>query len=100
MGDEQPNLGLPGIAASEWPSWYRPSKYRRTANLRVLQGRHPMGENLGPEGSTCGGCKHLFSQHYASTYHKCEISKQTKGPATDIRKKWRGCEKWEAAGED
>jgi len=47
------------------------------------------------EGHTCGECKHLFNLYYARTYFKCELSRLTHGPATDWRKKWQACGKFE-----
>lgn len=86
--------GIPGIASSDYPDWYRPSKDRKEANMRVLQGRHPMGHALGDPATSCGDCAYLIGKEFSKTYWKCEKSKQSGGPATDIRKKWRGCEHW------
>jgi len=78
----------------EYPDWYRPSKSRRRANSYVLQGRHPMGFALGIEQTKCGTCKHLHRHQRTKTYLKCSLTRMTGGPATDVRAKWRGCEKW------
>lgn len=93
-----PQRGIPGIATDDYPQWYRPSKDRKEANMRVLQGRHPMGHALGPEDKTCGDCEHMVGREFSKTYWKCRKSKQSGGPATDIRKKWRACEQFESAG--
>jgi hypothetical protein len=78
-----------------WPDWYTPCRETAaTFNRRVLSGRHPFGLELGPADSTCGACSHLVRIRYAKTYLKCEVSKQTRGPGTDVRVKWRGCEKF------
>lgn len=86
---------LPVITS--YPVWYTPSRHTRTNNLRVLQGRHPFGLELGPEGTTCGTCVHKGPAQYedASRYLKCALAKQTRGAATDLRAKWPGCERWQ-----
>jgi hypothetical protein len=81
-----------------WPAWYTPCRETaRTFNPRVAAGRHPFGLELGPPESRCGSCVHLRRIKYARAYLKCEISKLTHGPATDVRAKWRGCARWEGA---
>jgi hypothetical protein len=37
---------------------------------------------------------HVVQKRFSKVYIKCAKSKQTGGPATDIRMKWRGCEHW------
>lgn len=80
-----------------FPAWYTPSKVRKTANMRVLQGRHPMGMRLAEEG-TCGSCKNILQTgtRAGGRYLKCDLVPMTHGPATDIRAKWLACEKWES----
>lgn len=99
MGGEFKLFGEPLAPDTAYPDWYRPSRARRVANLRVLQGRHPFGMPLGPKESRCGTCVHLRRRGTGSrrVYLKCALSKITSGPATDARAKWRGCIKWEAA---
>jgi len=82
---------------AEYPAWYRPSKERPKANIHVLNGRHPLGSQLGAEASTCGTCAALYSRAKGSTYYKCTAHKISYSPATDVRLKWRGCELWEKA---
>ena len=48
----------------------------------------------GPDGETCGTCKHLVVKEYANKYFKCGIGKITGGAGTDIRKKSLACHKW------
>jgi hypothetical protein len=98
--DSTPTLLPP---SSDWPDWYTPSSARRAANLRVLRGLHPFGFALGPEGSTCGTCEHLYRRQYASVYWKCRLAMRagggTGGPSTDVVKRWRGCDRWETSCE-
>jgi hypothetical protein len=78
-----------------WPEWFRPSRDAPAWAKRVLIGRHPTGLTLGPEASTCGTCAHLVERHHGRVYWKCRLCRQSACTATDIRRKWRGCSKWE-----
>lgn len=55
----------------------------------------------GPDGETCGTCKHHVTRHFSKVYHKCELSrtKWTNGRATDILVRAPACKYWEAAEE-
>lgn len=67
------------------------------AKTRIANGYHPLGLRLRePSGETCGACKHLRVKEYAGRYFKCALARDTKGPATDVRKKWPACERWGA----
>lgn len=82
--------------SGDYPDWYTPSKERQEANKRVLRGLHPMGRPLTPYlDAKCGSCVHLTTvTPGARSFHKCAISAQTRGPSTDVRLKWLGCERW------
>lgn len=66
--------------------------------LRIERGVHPHnGMPLRqPPGETCGSCKHHYAKRYSKTFHKCDFTNDTGGPATDIRVRWPACSKWEA----
>ena len=51
----------------------------------------------GPDGETCGSCRHLYRNHVAKTYLKCSLMKArwTGGAATDIRARSPACRRWE-----
>ena len=53
----------------------------------------------GPEGETCGSCKHyaVKSGDTARAYRKCALARATwtKGPGSDIRRKDPSCSAWE-----
>lgn len=50
----------------------------------------------GPDGKRCGSCSHLFAQGgVAGTYYKCDLRKNTGGPATDHRYRWPACARYE-----
>jgi len=67
------------------------------AEQRIARGLHPFGMKLRAEpGETCGSCKHLRVKKYAGTYFKCALGTDSKGPASDARKWWPACERWEA----
>ena len=46
-----------------------------------------------PLGETCGSCLHLDDSR--GRYFKCGIAVRTSGPATDIRKSWPACIRWD-----
>jgi hypothetical protein len=48
----------------------------------------------GPDGAQCTTCQHLFAKVYGHTYYKCELRKNTHGPATDHRQRWPACGKY------
>lgn len=66
--------------------------------LRIGRGVHPhVGNPLRqPAGETCGSCKHHVVKRYSGTYHKCDLTPDTNGTATDVRVRWPACVKWEA----
>ena len=81
----------------EYPDWYTPSK-RVDPNRRVLQGRHPFGLDLGPDGATCGTCVHMQrTGRGAGIYLKCDLTKMSRSASSDLRAKWHGCDRWETA---
>lgn len=67
----------------------------------LANGRHPlrMDPLREPAGETCGSCRHLDAQGHSRTYYKCGLRPYeiTHGPATDIRRSWPACVRWEAA---
>lgn len=83
------------VKPPEYPEWFTVGKWTpRTHVQNAGRGLHPMGNKLGPESSRCGTCSHAHSSHWRSKYKKCDLVKNTNGPGTDIRFKWRGCEFW------
>lgn len=50
------------------------------------------------DGKACGACVHCVMVNGGSRdYPKCDLSKITNGAATDWRKKWPACGKFEVA---
>lgn len=83
------------IEPPEFPDWFVAGKNTpRTYIARVAAGKHPIGRELGPETSSCGTCSNLWTKRYGKTYHKCKLVRETNGPGSDVRLKWRGCEFW------
>lgn len=58
---------------------------------------YAMKPGTGPQGETCGSCKHRFVKRMAGTYHKCLITRRnwTGGAGTDIRVRSPACQRWE-----
>lgn len=51
----------------------------------------------GPDGETCGSCRHLARVQHAKTYLKCGLMRAywTRGTRTDVRAKAPACRRWE-----
>lgn len=66
----------------------------------IKLGLHPMGRPLLEEGGhTCGDCAHFVRYaHRSRSYFKCDLSKVTHGPGTDIRMGWLACNRFENKG--
>lgn len=64
-------------------------------------GKGPRGHvappGTGPEGETCGTCRHLFRNRMAKTYLKCGLNrgKWTGGGKTDVRARDHACREWQ-----
>lgn len=83
-----------------FPDWFTATRTNRTQAEHVMKGRHPTGRPLHEvEALTCGTCVHVTRKHFSGTYIKCATWKDTGGPATDIRLRWRACEEWEVKDE-
>lgn len=85
MPEQQPEL----IAADEpgrQPG--RPTMPARIANMIALYGPSPHGDS-------CAYCVHLVAIHRTRAFYKCSQATITAGAATDWRRKWPGCGKFE-----
>lgn len=60
---------------------------------------HVAPPGTGPDGETCGSCKHLYRKRMAGTYLKCALNeaKWTGGGKTDVRARDHACRMWESA---
>ena len=90
MSDLFPQLGLPPMTDAE----------RKRTRRRLSQ--RPRGyaalPGTGPEGETCGSCKHIRrSDTGIRIYPKCNLNRAawTASQRTDIRVRWPACAKWE-----
>lgn len=54
---------------------------------------HAAPPGTGPDGKTCGTCKHLTRLRFSKTYLKCELRRKswTGGAGSDVRKKDAAC---------
>jgi hypothetical protein len=73
---------------------------RRTLRQRaqVAAGVHPLtGGRTRPDLGNCGTCAHrVLIGHHDRTYPKCELGPVSSGAATDVRRAWPACERYEA----
>ncbi len=71
-----------------------------TQKHNVKQGRHAMGHAMpGPEGETCGSCGHKETSYNCDgkpSWSKCALARQTGGKASDTRRRWPACARWES----
>ena len=79
--------------------------YQQLPKLEAAQARlaKPIAEmrrrhQPGPDGATCGQCVFLVSTGLRNTksFYKCRRYGDSRGPATDFRKKWPACGRFEA----
>lgn len=82
---------------SPMPEWFTVGSTAPKAHIvNVRRGLHPFGLRLtNTEGATCGNCRFHVTHSQSSAWHKCSLMNMTHGPGTDLRVKWRGCEKWD-----
>jgi len=84
---------------SDFPMFDRvltPSERKRL--FKTVKGSlHAAKPGTGPEGETCGSCKHLSRNRMAKTYLKCSLCRAnwTGGSATDVKARDPACSKWE-----
>jgi len=48
----------------------------------------------GPQGKHCKSCAHLVIKQWDKRYFKCDLNKDTGGPASDWRVTWPACGKY------
>lgn len=74
---------------------------RRTLRQRaqIAAGWHPLtGGRARPDLGHCGTCVHrVLEEHHGRTYPKCDVGPQSSGAATDVRRWWPACARWEAS---
>lgn len=99
--DQDVDLMLPGMpTAPERPAGDDRSRRRSfTARARrlVAVGVHPLTRTPArPDLGTCGDCRfRVLLDHHGRTYPKCQVSSATHGEATDVRKWWPACDRFE-----
>lgn len=66
------------------------------AAMKHAKGLYAAPPGSGPDGETCGSCKHIAR---SAKFRKCELvrHKWTHGLGTDIKARAPACSKWEAA---
>lgn len=87
------------MPADPLPDWRDPSlsSTRRITvknNALIAQGFHPLTHrSLLTTGETCGGCRFAEVVNGGRrSYWKCGKAERTRGPGSDLRKKWPACE--------
>lgn len=66
------------------------SSHERMKNPMI----HLLGPYRDPE-KKCKDCEFLFYKQFSRRYYKCMKRKESNGPATDHRKYWPACSKFE-----
>ncbi len=66
-------------------------------SARGKQWGYVMPPGTGPQGKTCGDCRHI---HRTQRYRKCKLNRArwTGGPKTDILARSPSCSRFEEAG--
>ena len=75
-----------------------------TQQQSVLRGLHPMGHKMPEPGSracneTCGSCGHRETATTGDgkpSFSKCAFTRHSAGKATDTRRRWPACARWES----
>lgn len=49
----------------------------------------------GPDGKECRECSHMRYVQYSKKYWKCDLRENTHGAATDHRRRWPACGRFE-----
>lgn len=80
---------------SLFPDLVGPEKPRGKHYVQPRGYAHPPG--TGPEGETCGTCKHMARNKWSKVYLKCDLARHlwTHGPGSDIRARSPACKAWE-----
>ena len=61
---------------------------QRLKNMHAAHGTAP--------GHTCGECGHLITYRVGYIHHKCALGPEGIGPATDWRRDWPSCGRFDA----
>lgn len=70
----------------------------RKKRMEPIPSGHAATKGTGPEGETCGSCRHIVRKRLAKTYIKCGKNREgwTGGRKSDVRAKDAACKFWEA----
>lgn len=84
-----------------WPKGKEPAVSPKRGKHYVEPRGYAAAPGTGPEGETCGSCKHHAIRRFAKDYHKCALmeAKWTGGRGSDILVRAPACKCWEAADE-
>lgn len=74
-----------------------PPERKKLKRIEPIPRGHVFTPGTGPEGETCGSCRHLFRNKLSKTYLKCSLNRAnwTGGRASDIRAGDAACKYWE-----
>jgi ribosomal protein L37AE/L43A len=67
-------------------------------HLKPIERMHKL-YGPGPAGFPCRDCRFMVGNHQAKTYWKCTQYNVTHGPATDWRRNWSSCGRFQAIDE-
>ena len=74
-----------------------PSERKKLKRSTPVPRGHAWRPGTGPEGESCGTCRHLFRNRMAKVYLKCLLMREqwTGGAGTDVRARDAACKFWE-----
>lgn len=79
-----------------------PAERKKLKRRSPVPRGHAWTPGTGPEGETCGTCRHIYRRELSKTYLKCGLNsaKWTGGHGTDIRAREAACKFWSAPPHD
>ena len=87
---------------NEWEEWQAKILAQTKTQKAASPAIRPMYAAFGrTPGRKCGECAHLLANPYHNkVYYKCGLARVSSSVATDFRKKWEACGRFEKKSSD